>query len=260
MKHCFVIPAYKDSPFLEECILSIINQSVKSTLIITTSTPSDYKKLLAEKYQLSYVVNPILNAGIAGDWNFALQQADGDLITLAHQDDIYETTYAEKISNLMRSNNKVFIFTDYSDSINGKIISSSTNIVIKKILLTPFLINKIHRSVFWKKFIFMFGNPVCCPSVTLSKSVLQDFTFSNQYSYIVDWSAWYQMAGMKVDFLFVNEKLMQHRIHNGSETTAQMITGKRISEELFMFQLMWGNFLGKCIAYLYRISHKGNKN
>ena len=37
MKHSFVICAYKESPFLEECIQSLEKQTVKSTIKMVTS-------------------------------------------------------------------------------------------------------------------------------------------------------------------------------------------------------------------------------
>ena len=42
MNHTFVILAYNISDDLEECIKSVINQSVKSNIVIATSTPNDY--------------------------------------------------------------------------------------------------------------------------------------------------------------------------------------------------------------------------
>ena len=38
--HTFVICAYGDSPFLEDCINSLLSQTVKSNIILYTSTPS----------------------------------------------------------------------------------------------------------------------------------------------------------------------------------------------------------------------------
>ena len=50
--HTFAICAYKESKYLEECILSVLNQTIKSNVIICTSTPNDYIKRLAEKYKI----------------------------------------------------------------------------------------------------------------------------------------------------------------------------------------------------------------
>ena len=41
-KHTFVICAYKESAFLEECIESLEEQTVTSNIIMVTSTPCDY--------------------------------------------------------------------------------------------------------------------------------------------------------------------------------------------------------------------------
>ena len=46
--HTFVICAYKESPYLEECIKSLKKQTLKSEIIISTSTPNDLIKKLAE--------------------------------------------------------------------------------------------------------------------------------------------------------------------------------------------------------------------
>ena len=50
--HTFAICAYKESEFLEECILSLVNQTVKTNIIMATSTTNDYIKNLANKYQI----------------------------------------------------------------------------------------------------------------------------------------------------------------------------------------------------------------
>ena len=50
MKHSFVICAYKESPFLEECIQSLEKQTVKSTIKMVTSTPNEYIADMAKKH------------------------------------------------------------------------------------------------------------------------------------------------------------------------------------------------------------------
>ena len=88
-KHTFVIPAYKESPFLETCIQNLLAQTVKSNIVITTSTPNNYILDLANKYNLPYYINEGNTKGIAADWNFALSKSITALTTIAHQDDIY---------------------------------------------------------------------------------------------------------------------------------------------------------------------------
>ena len=80
--HTFAICAYKESPYLEECILSLKNQTVKSNIIMATSTPNEWIQGLAEKYEIPLYINTG-EGGIAQDWNFAYRQAKTDYVTAA---------------------------------------------------------------------------------------------------------------------------------------------------------------------------------
>lgn len=82
--HTFAICAYKESPYLEECIQSLMNQTVKSDILIATATPSKYIDDIAAKYNLKVYVNHGEH-GITQDWNFAYSKAETDYVTIAHQ-------------------------------------------------------------------------------------------------------------------------------------------------------------------------------
>ena len=51
-KHTFVICAYKESSYLEECIVSLEKQTVKSNILMVTSTPNAFISGMAEKCHL----------------------------------------------------------------------------------------------------------------------------------------------------------------------------------------------------------------
>ena len=55
--HTFVICAYKESKYLEECIESLEKQIVKSNIMMCTSTPNDYIKNMAQKYNIPLYIN-----------------------------------------------------------------------------------------------------------------------------------------------------------------------------------------------------------
>ena len=88
--HTFVVLAYKESKYLEECIKSVLNQKYKSEVVIATSTPNDYIDNVAKKYKLKVIKNKNKSKGIGYDFDFALSCAKTELITIAHQDDIYD--------------------------------------------------------------------------------------------------------------------------------------------------------------------------
>ena len=85
--HTFAICAYKESQYLEECIKSLKKQTVKSNIIMATSTPNEHIKNLAEKYNIELFINDG-EKGIGPDWNFAVSKTKTDYVTVAHQDDI----------------------------------------------------------------------------------------------------------------------------------------------------------------------------
>jgi glycosyltransferase involved in cell wall biosynthesis len=257
--HTFVIPAYGESPFLESCVQSLMAQTVKSKIIMATSTPSALSKQTAEKYGLDYFVHD--KTGIGNDWNFSLSKVITPLATIAHQDDIYEPDYAERMVSAFGKpggENILIAFTDYSDLVNDQKVAVSLNSVIKKTLLLPFVIKNKMDSPFFKKLLLKFGDPVCCPSVTLNLKLLKDFCFSTEYSCILDWYAWYKIALEKGAFCFINQKLVRHRIHGESETTNQLSQGIRRKEEVAMLKMMWGDALGHAISWLYASGHKHN--
>ena len=99
--HSFVVCAYGRSPYLQECVESLVRQTKKSRILIATSTPNEMITAVAEQYNLRVIVNP-RKCGIAVDWNFALRQTDTRLVTIAHQDDVYEPAYTEKVLKAFR--------------------------------------------------------------------------------------------------------------------------------------------------------------
>src|SRR5476651_1872376 len=120
--HTFVIPVYKESPYLEDCIKSLLDQTVKSKIIITTPTPTNRSRELASAYGIPYFVKTSEGTDVASNWNFALSKTNTNLVTIAHQDDVYERKYTEIVIKKITDYNKkslLIAFTDYVDLVNG---------------------------------------------------------------------------------------------------------------------------------------------
>lgn len=111
--HTFAICAYKYSPYLEKCIKSVLTQEEKSNVIIATSTPNEHIKKLSEKYNIELFINDS-EPNIAGDWNYAYGKAKTKLVTITHQDDIYDKNYLTCVLNAFnRSKNPIIAHTAY---------------------------------------------------------------------------------------------------------------------------------------------------
>ena len=159
--HTYVVLAYKKSEYLEECIKSVLNQKYKSKVIIATSTPNEFINEIALKYNLEVFVNPNPGKGIGYDFDFAISCGKSKLVTVAHQDDIYDYGYSYEI---IKKYNKYpmssIIFSDYYEVRNKEKVYKNLNLQIKRILLKPIKINSLSKTKFGKRLILRFGNAI----------------------------------------------------------------------------------------------------
>lgn len=257
--HTFVICAYKESPYLEECILSLMSQTIKSTCIITTSTDNKHIRFLAEKYKIPYIVNKEKEMGIAADWNFAIKNVTTPLVTIAHQDDLYFPQYCEYILKYAnKAKRPLILFTDYSEKRKNEIVTNNRLLQIKRILLKPLEIPLFWKNRFLRRRILSFGSPICCPSVTYVLGNLPQEIFRVGYRSNVDWQAWEKLSRIKGDFVYICKNLMAHRIHMGSATSEIIADNDRTKEDYEMFCRFWPKWMAKIIEYFYKIGEKSN--
>jgi glycosyltransferase involved in cell wall biosynthesis len=257
--HTFVICAYKESIFLEECILSLLNQTVKTQVIIVTSTPNRYIEKMAEKYNLVLIINEG-EGGIVQDWNFAYKAAKTKYMTIAHQDDIYIEGYVEDMLAHMRAAEKPLIyFTDYAEIRNGKEVLKNRLLRVKRWMLLPLRIKGFHKSRFVRRRILSLGSPICCPSVTYVKEHLPEEVFQVGFRSDEDWQAWEKLSRYKGSFVYSHKILMHHRIHEESETTAVIGEIGRHTEDYVMFCKFWPKPIAKILTKVYSTSEKSNQ-
>lgn len=262
-EHTFVICAYKKSIYLEECIKSLLNQNLKSNIIIITSTPNEYIEDLAKKYSLSYYINSG-ERGITQDWNFGykigVDKYESKYITIAHQDDVYEEGYLLSIKKrLDKGRHPLIIFTDYYEIRDGRKVLENTILHIKRIMLSPLRLPFFEKSKWVRRRILSLGSPICCPSVTFAVNNLPKVIFENHYRACEDWEAWDKISKLKGEFIYIPHKLVGHRIHEESETTAAIGDNKRTVEEFQMFCKFWPKTIAKILVRQYSKSQKSNK-
>lgn len=255
--HTFIVTAYKESKYLEECIKSLLNQTIKSNIIMSTSTPNEYIKSLAKKYDIELYINNG-EKGIGQDWNFGISNAKTDYVTVAHQDDIYKENYLEEIVNyLEKGKDFVIAFTDYREIKNGEEIPLTKNLKIKKVLLFPLRFFK--KSKFIKRRTLSLGSPICCPSVTVNKKVTGENPYKTELKCDLDWDTWDKMTKYKGKFLYISKELMCHRIHEESETSNLIENNIRLEEDLLMLKRYWPGPIARFIMKFYKKAVKTNE-
>ena len=248
--HTFVICAYKESEYLEECIKSIKNQEMESNIIMVTSTENDYIKNKAEKFNIPLYINNG-KSGIGPDWNFGVGQAKTDYVTIIHQDDLYDKKYLKEIKeNIDKKGEFVIAFTDYNEIKNGEVIPETKNLKIKKILLTP--VKFFPKSKFCKRLSLSFGSPICCPSVTLNTKIVGKQPYKIGMKCDLDWDTWIDFIKYKGRYTYINKPLMYHRIHEESETSALIENNVRLDEDFEILCQLWPKWIAKIIMHFYK--------
>lgn len=252
----FAIPAYNHSPYLEECIQSLKSQTIPCRIIITTSTPSKAITVLSRKYEIPLIENDE-GGSINKDWDFALSQAHKNIVTLAHQDDLYDPLYAEKILSAFNRHPQCAIaFTDSSELINGIVYKNNKRELIKKILRKiAFGMRDTINSKTQYRLLLGFGCPIPCPSVAYNLNILNNFSFSDKFSVNLDWDAWSKITNKGYPISYVRGGLVTHRIHADAETQKGIKENRREKEDLEIFLRYWPSFFAKILLRFYKYSY-----
>ncbi len=281
--HQFVICACGDSPYLEECILSLRAQTVPADIIISASAAGSGVRELAKRYGLPLVIhaeddfrehcrnrsedpykeNGTGAGGIGNDWNAALSSSEAEYVTLVHQDDRYEPDYAEKVlcalEKARREGETVLIaFTDYYEIRNGQSCGSNENLAIKRRLLHPLERRCLRHTRAAKRFALCLGNSICCPSVTYVKRQIPDRPFQNNMKSNIDWQLWEELSRQRGSFLYLPQQLVGHRIHEASATSALIGNAGRSAEDRYMLEKFWPKGPAGVIAYFYQKAENSN--
>ena len=259
--HTFAVCAYKENPYLESTVQSLLNQSMASSVIISTSTPNAYIETVAQKLDVPMVVNP--NPHYAGDdWNYAYDAADTPLVTVAHQDDYYESGFAAAIlgaANQYDADELQVLFTDYYEIRDGERVDSNMLLAIKRMMNSPFKHAALNGSRFVKKRVLSFGNPVCCPAMTMVKRNLGPSVFDTTLRDSCDYKTLVELAFRGGRFVYVPQRLVGHRIYAGSATSKNLGEGIRQPENVEIMSMLWPPSVARAIARVYALSEKSNR-
>lgn len=252
-----VICAYKECEYLGEAVKSAVNQAVPVNVVISTSTPNDYIKGIATQYNLPVWVNT--DGGHAKDYNFAIKQTPTDICIMFHQDDVYSEDFVKKsLEALNTAKDPIIAFTNYKEIHDGEIDKKDTALVkIKRILLIPINSKKLRGTVFGKRLILRFGDPICHPSTIYVKNKMPEEVFRDRFISAMDWDFFERVSKTPGEFVYVKDVLFFHRMHKETATTKVLEnTNNRYTEEIEIFNRFWPMWIAKIIKHFYSKSNK----
>lgn len=257
-EHTFVVCAYGESPYLEECIHSLKEQNIPSEILMITSTPNKAIYQTAEKFQIPVFVNEG-ESGITQDWNFGYAQAKTEYVTIAHQDDVYMPEYTQRLLyTIKKSKTPLIFFSNYAEVRNGIVVKNNMLLRIKRIMLIPLQIKIFQKSKWIRRRILSLGSPICCPSVGYVKNNLPNKIFEKGFRSCEDWEAWEKISKLSGEFLYDSKILMYHRIHKDSETSSIIGDNARSAEEYQMYCKFWPKSIAKILVKQYAKGQKSN--
>lgn len=252
--------AYKDAPYLEEALESVLKGAGQSEVYMTTSTPTDRIRHIADSNGVALHVNTG-KAGIVGDWQFALSKASTPYVTLVDQDDRYDPAYAGSVIAAFDAfPDSQIVFTNYVEIDQaGALRPANRTMQVKRLLLLPFRVRPSIASRFGRRLVLRFGNPVCSPAVTYNLRQLGGAElFDDAFAMSLDWDAWLRMADRPGRFTYLQRPLLQHRIHQATQTSAGVRDGRRFAEDLELFERLWPTPVARLLARQYSSSYETN--
>lgn len=257
-----IVVAHGDSPHLRACIESLMSQKAKRpvALSVATSTPTKAMRWVCELYGLRLDVNHSAAGGIGADWSYAYQCGSSDLLTLCHQDDVYEPGYVEQVASLFdRCEDLRFACSDHVELVDGHVRAPSSTLLVKRALMYyAFGNSPVADCRARRRRLLAWGNPVSCPSVMFNRAAMPDFRFSHRLRSNLDWDAWDRLCSTGGSMGYTRARLVAHRVHAESATTALIRDQVRAREDLEMMKRFWPAPVAHMLSYVYRLSYRSN--
>lgn len=215
MKFTIVIPTYNGADYIEEALLSAINQTRKADAIIVSDDNSTDNTLeICARYEDEISIHKNGNgpSGFVEGWNNAIRLVNDGYIAILHQDDLLAPTFLEEAESALSQNPDVkhfFTPCNYIDDAgnvirepdycNGDTLRYKKDEYINTYIAygTP----HIHR----------------CPGVITHRSIFDVCKYRKEAGHIADDDFFYRV-GQYTDVIGVMKPLASYREHNKSET------------------------------------------
>lgn len=201
MKKISVItPSYNQAQYLEETILSVLNQNYPNLeYIIIDGGSTDGSVEIIKKYEhrLAYWVSKKDN-GQAEAINKGFEKATGDILCWLNSDDYFSEKTLELISNKIDTAKAELIFGNvvrYRENENLFVTSEiQKNYKNQKLSIVDYI---VQPSTFWTR-----------------KAWDRTGRLNTEFNYVFDWDWFLRAEKAGVNFIFESNPLSVYRIHN----------------------------------------------
>jgi glycosyltransferase involved in cell wall biosynthesis len=222
MTFSIVIPVFNGEKYLEEAILSALNQTRKADeVIIHDDNSTDTTKEICDRYKskVIYYRNDNGPSGCVNGWNCSIKLAKSDYISILHQDDVLHEKFIEESEKILKVNSGIlhlFSVSNYIDEYD-KIIAEwevyDTDLLQYKVFQ-----GNEYASAYQKSY----GHLIHihrCPGVITHRSIFfdQNCWYNESAGHIADDDFFYRV-GQFTNVIGILNPLASFRIHSESET------------------------------------------
>lgn len=193
-----IVPVYNGEAYIEECLRSILNQTLQGIEIIVVNDGSKDKTLqivkgLAEKNSNIVIINQE-NKGLARARVAGLKRASADYIGWVDADDFISAQMYEKLYLTLVENNADYVYCNY-------------DFYPEKVKTKEKWFKDYHGVINWK---FLERNTQCWNSLT-SKELLDSISITELYPKFDEYS-WIAVLLNATKIVVINESLYYYRV------------------------------------------------
>lgn len=221
------IPTFNQANFLEETILSLLNQTrPPDEIVISDHYSTDHTQDIIQKYAKQVRgLKPPPGCNVGGQWDFTLSSLSGDWVTLFSSDDVARPNFCEVLlRGAGRRDDAVLVRAGW-DIINeaGKTLSTEHLLTVKAVTMPPD--NLIEQR---------YGPKACFAAFAARRNVLEaSGGYHKGMESFGDWPMYMQMAPFG-PFIYEDEIISGYRVgHDGNKFRKRL--GMWLRDEQRMF-------------------------
>jgi glycosyltransferase involved in cell wall biosynthesis len=215
MKISIVIPTYNGEKYIELALKSVLNQTrLPYEIIISDDNSKDGTIAICKKYSdyIKIYQNPNGPSGFVNGWNNAIAHANGNFISILHQDDILAPNFVEEIERAYKLYPGVKQFVtpcNYIDS-KGNVIRKSGHLSNR---------TAIYKGTEYSDIYILNGRDHInrCPGVVTHKDIFKYCKYRPEAGHIAD-DDFFTRVGNYTDIVCIHKPLAFYREHSSSET------------------------------------------
>lgn len=232
------IPYYSNEQLLLKALHSVEKQTVNPYEVIISLDSKLSDSALNQISKLSLPNLRILEnqkAGIAYNWNYCIQNALGDYISLLHSDDELLPNYIEQFQLLIKSaptcaayfcgvnviNEHSYPVFSFADWVKQFIRPSGDKIIIEGDSGLASLLS---------------GCYIFCPTVCYQTKIIQDYKFNSRWRMVLDLELYARLIFGGNKLRGINKKLYNYRRHSKSQTSLLTSELSRFQEEIKLYK------------------------